>query len=60
MEKKGTREQQLVREVFCSGGFRTTKPSLHATTNAAMIQRFVPVAIRFEQESELVWQVEVS
>jgi RNA 3'-terminal phosphate cyclase (ATP) len=42
------------------GSFRTTKPSLHATTNAAMIQRFLPVSIRFEQESDLVWKVNIN
>ncbi len=41
------------------GSFRTTKPSLHSTTNAAVIQRFLPVPIRFEQESDLVWRVTV-
>ena len=40
-----------------SGSFRTTKPSLHATTNAAIIQRFLPVSIRFEEENELVWKI---
>src|SRR5512140_545114 len=32
------------------GSFRTTKPSLHTTTNAEAIQRFLPVPIRIEQE----------
>jgi RNA 3'-terminal phosphate cyclase (ATP) len=41
------------------GSFRTTKPSLHTTTNAEVIQRFQPVPIRFEQESELVWCINV-
>jgi RNA 3'-terminal phosphate cyclase len=42
-----------------SGSFRTTKPSLHTTTNAEVIQRFVTIPIRTEQESELVWRVTV-
>jgi len=41
------------------GSFRTTKPSLHATTNATVIQRFLPNSIGFEQESELVWNISV-
>jgi RNA 3'-terminal phosphate cyclase (ATP) len=41
------------------GSFRTTKPSLHTTTNAEVIQRFLPVSIRIEQESELAWRVTV-
>jgi len=52
---------QLLMPMTSTGGgtFRTTKPSLHSTTNAAVIQRFLPVPIRFEQESELVWRVTV-
>ena len=42
-----------------NGSFRTTKPSLHSTTNATIIQRFLPVPIRFEQESDLIWRVTV-
>jgi len=33
--------------------------SLHTTTNAEVIQRFVTIPIRTERESELVWRVEV-
>jgi RNA 3'-terminal phosphate cyclase len=32
---------------------------LHTTTNAEIIQRFLPVPIRVEQEGELAWHVEV-
>jgi RNA 3'-terminal phosphate cyclase (ATP) len=42
------------------GSFRTTKPSLHATTNAEVINRFLPVRIGMQQESELVWRVSTS
>jgi len=53
-------DQLLLPMALAGGGsFRTTKPSLHATTNAAIIQRFLPVPIRFEQESGLVWKVMV-
>jgi RNA 3'-terminal phosphate cyclase (ATP) len=41
------------------GSFLTTKPSLHTTTNAEVIHRFLPVPIRVEQEAELIWRVEV-
>ncbi len=52
---------QLLAPMALAGGgsFRTTQPSLHATTNAAIIQRFLPVAIRFGQESGAVWSVVV-
>jgi len=53
-------DQLLMPMTLAGGGsFRTTRPSLHSTTNAAVIQRFLPVPIRFEQESELVWRVTV-
>ncbi len=53
-------DQLLVPLALAGGGcFRTTKPSLHSTTNAAIIQRFSPVSIRFEQENNLVWRVNV-
>lgn len=42
-----------------SGSFRSTKPSLHATTNAAVIQRLLPVPIQFQQETDSVWNVVV-
>jgi RNA 3'-terminal phosphate cyclase (ATP) len=50
---------QLLLPMALSGGgsFRTTKLSLHSTTNAAVIQRFLPVPIQFQQESDLVWRV---
>lgn len=40
--------------------FRTVKPSLHSTTNASVIQRFLPVSIQFDQENELAWRVSVN
>jgi RNA 3'-terminal phosphate cyclase (ATP) len=53
-------DQLLIPMVLAGGGsFRTTKPSLHTTTNAQVIQRFVKVAIRIEQESELAWRVSI-
>jgi RNA 3'-terminal phosphate cyclase (ATP) len=53
-------DQLLLPAALAGGGvFRTTKPSLHATTNAAVIQRFLSVAIGFEQENALIWRVTV-
>jgi RNA 3'-terminal phosphate cyclase (ATP) len=53
-------DQLLIPMALAGGGsFRTTKPSLHTTTNAGVIQRFLPVPIRVEQESELTWRVRV-
>jgi RNA 3'-terminal phosphate cyclase (ATP) len=39
------------------GSFRTTKPSSHTTTNAGIIQRFLPVPISLMQENDCVWRV---
>lgn len=53
-------DQLLIPMALAGGGsFRTTRPSLHTTTNAAVIQRFLAVPIRSEQESELAWRVSV-
>jgi RNA 3'-terminal phosphate cyclase (ATP) len=53
-------DQLLLPMALAGGGsFRTTKPSLHATTNAAIIQRFLPVPIQFQQETDSVWNVVV-
>lgn len=53
-------DQLLIPMVLAGGGsLHTTKPSLHTTTNAQIIQRFLPVPIRFVQDGELVWQVSV-
>lgn len=53
-------DQLLVPMVLAGGGsFRTVRPSLHATTNAEVLQMFMPVPLRFEQESEAIWRVEV-
>lgn len=53
-------DQLLIPMALAGGGtFRTTEPSLHTTTNAEVIRRFLPVAIHMEHESELAWRVEV-
>jgi len=43
-----------------SGSYRTTKPSLHTTTNADIINQFLPVHISMQQESDSVWKVAIS
>jgi len=51
-------DQLLLPMALCGGGsFRTTEPSLHSTTNAAVIQQFLPVTITFEKRSDQVWKV---
>jgi RNA 3'-terminal phosphate cyclase (ATP) len=53
-------DQLLLPMALAGGGsFRTTKPSLHATTNAATIQRFLSVPIQFQQETDGAWNVVV-
>jgi len=53
-------DQLLIPLVLAGGGsFRTTKPSLHTTTNAEVIQRFLSVPIEVQQESEPAWRVTV-
>jgi RNA 3'-terminal phosphate cyclase (ATP) len=53
-------DQLLLPMALAGGGsFRTTKPSLHATTNAVVVQRFLSVPIQFEQQNELGWKVSV-
>jgi RNA 3'-terminal phosphate cyclase (ATP) len=42
------------------GAFRTSKPSLHTHTNAAVVERFLPVSIALrEDEAAGNWVVEV-
>ncbi|MBM3845829.1 MAG: RNA 3'-terminal phosphate cyclase [Verrucomicrobia bacterium] len=53
---------QLMIPMALSGGecsYRTVEPSLHSRTNAEIIQRFLPVRFRFEQESDHAWRVTV-
>ena len=53
-------DQLLLPMALAGGGsFRTTKPSLHTTTNAEIIRRFLPVPIRIDPESDLVWRATV-
>jgi RNA 3'-terminal phosphate cyclase (ATP) len=53
-------DQLLLPAALAGGGsFRTTQPSLHATTNAAVIERFLGVTIHWDQESALAWRVTI-
>lgn len=42
-----------------SGSYRTVTPSLHTRTNIDVIRQFLDIPIRLEQETALVWRVEV-
>lgn len=54
-------DQLLLPMALAGGGrFVTTAPSLHTTTNARVIERFLPVAITWEQRSEGAWVVTVA
>jgi RNA 3'-terminal phosphate cyclase (ATP) len=54
-------DQLLLPMALAGGGsFRTVEPSLHSTTNASIIQRFLSAGIRFEQETADVWRVDIS
>jgi RNA 3'-terminal phosphate cyclase (ATP) len=49
-------DQLLIPMALAGGGcIRTTEPSLHTTTNAEVIQRFLPVPVKIERESERAW-----
>lgn len=53
-------DQLLLPMALAGGGsFRTVAPSEHTRTNAAVIARFLPVDVRFEQESDRAWRVVV-
>lgn len=41
------------------GGFRTVEPTLHTRTNAALIERWLPVRIELVDEGGGAWRVEV-
>jgi len=53
-------DQLLIPMAMAGGGsFRTTKPSLHTTTNAEIIQRFLPVPVKSEPLAGLDWRLAV-
>jgi RNA 3'-terminal phosphate cyclase (ATP) len=54
-------DQLLIPMALAGGGaFRTSKPSLHTHTNAAVVERFLPVSIALrEDEAAGNWVVEV-
>lgn len=54
-------DQLLLPMALAGGGsFRTVKPTLHSTTNAAIIQQFLPVIISFDRAEDGTWRVTVS
>lgn len=49
-------DQLMIPLVLAGGGsFTCPKPTLHATTNAEIISIFTGVEVRFEQQSDTVW-----
>lgn len=53
-------DQLMIPMAMAGGGsFRTQRPSLHARTNAAVIQRFLDVAIDFEEVGDGSWRVTI-
>ena len=53
-------DQLLLPMALAGGGsFRTVKPSLHSVTNVGIIQRFLPVAIHFEEQTGAAWRVQI-
>jgi RNA 3'-terminal phosphate cyclase (ATP) len=53
-------DQLLLPLALAGGGvFRTTQPSSHAITNAAIIGRFLPVDIGFVRDGDVAWKVTV-
>jgi len=54
-------DQLLIPLALAGGGsFRTLAPTAHTTTNAAVIEQFMDVAIRVDEESAAVFRVTVS
>lgn len=54
-------DQLLVPLALAGGGsFTTVAASSHATTNAAVIERFLPVTVRFESLAKDLWRATVS
>lgn len=53
-------DQLLVPLALAGGGtFRTVPPSLHTQTNAALIERFLPVRFRLDEEGGGAWRISV-
>lgn len=53
-------DQLLLPMALAGGGrFVTSEPTLHTTTNARVIERFLPVSIGWEQRDERAWVVTV-
>jgi RNA 3'-terminal phosphate cyclase (ATP) len=53
-------DQLLLPMALAGGGsFRSLSPTLHATTNMEVIQRFLPIAMTVEQRSEREWEFRI-
>ncbi len=54
-------DQLLLPLALAGGGaFRTVAPSLHATTNAEVIARFLPVRFAMREDAGSSWRIEVA
>lgn len=53
-------DQLLLPMALAGGGcFRTTVPTEHTQTNAAVIRSFLDVDVRMQQESDTAWRIDV-
>ena len=53
-------DQLLLPMALAGGGsFRTTAPTEHTRTNAAVIRSFLEVDVRMQQESDTTWRIDV-
>jgi RNA 3'-terminal phosphate cyclase (ATP) len=53
-------DQLLLPMALAGGGsFRTTAPTEHTRTNAAVIRSFLDVDVRMQQESDTAWRIDV-
>jgi RNA 3'-terminal phosphate cyclase (ATP) len=54
-------DQLLIPMALAGGGvFRTVKPTPHSTTNAQIIERFLPVRIQYDAGGNATWKVSVN
>jgi len=54
-------DQLLLPMALAGGGrFRTVQPSMHSTTNAKIIEMFVPIKIQFEPDRDQTWKASVN
>ncbi|MEM7155446.1 MAG: RNA 3'-terminal phosphate cyclase [Myxococcota bacterium] len=54
-------DQLLIPMALTGGGsMRSTKPTMHTRSNAALIERWLPVSIGFTEQACGAWQIEVA